>query len=232
MGLTNDPRKGTPSAGNYPHLNRITDSSVRDAYKHVTDKLIELRQEHDANIGRVTQPLTQDLNGNDRQLKSIRDPVDPQDAVTLQYLQTYVANYATAQGGSGTGAGGGTGGGTPAAPTVDAPNYSSIVGDVWASLGINSGSSPFELFKFAQTVVWQIAAAQPPGETAVGLLHQDAGDGVFTCDGQTYACFRICFDNGANIKILTGSFTAQWTQEADVPLTDWRAPTNPATSCP
>lgn len=231
MSSPNDPRKGSPSAGSYAHLNRITDPAIRDALKYLTDHQIQLRQDHDNYVGYVDKPLLTHLNANDKQLKSVMDPVDPQDAVTLTYLRTYVANYATAQGGAAASAGGGTGG-APSPGEATAPNYEAVVTDVWGSLGVTSASTPFQLFKFVQNVVWRISSMQPAGETLVGLLTQTGGDGVYTCNGVTYACFRLCFDNGANIKILTGSFQPQWTQEANIDVADWHAPTDPAVDCP
>lgn len=127
---------------------------------------------------------------------------------------------------SSSSSGGGGGGMSPA------PNHFAIVQAVWTQLGINPSSTPLELFKFAQTVVWDIAQIQAPSDPKAGLLMQAGGDGTYTCNGTTFACFRFCYDNGANIKILTGSYTAQWSQETDVPTADWSAPTDPATVCP
>lgn len=126
-----------------------------------------------------------------------------------------------------SGGGGGGGGGK-----AFAPNHADIANAVWAELGINPGSTDQQLFKYAQTVVWRIAQIQDPTDPMAGLLMQAGGDGTYNCGGQLFAVFRFCYNNGANIKILTGSYTAQWSQESDVPLTDWHAPTDPATVCP
>lgn len=83
-------RKGTYSSGDYAHLNQIEDELTRNAVRRVSDLLVQLRQEHDKTVGTVTKPLMVDLNSNDRRLTKLADPADPQDAVTLQYLQMYV----------------------------------------------------------------------------------------------------------------------------------------------
>lgn len=123
------------------------------------------------------------------------------------------------------------GGGSPQTP-VTVPDHLDIVQSVLASMPLDASSTNEQIFRFAQMVVWQIfnlGTDPPPLE--VGLLHQAAGDGVFTCAGVPYATFRICYNNGANIKILTGSYTAQWTQEANVPLDEYRPPTDPSGPC-
>jgi hypothetical protein len=240
--MAKDPRTGTFSPGTYAHINQVADPATKAALKQLTDQLILLRQSHEKQIGYVSKPLTVPLQANNNQLKGLQNPSHPQDAVTLGFLQTYVANYATAQGGPGTpagGGGGGTGGGGGGGGTTVAPNYSSIVNQTFGDLGLTDASvgDPHALFKFAQTCVWRISQAQPAGETLVGLLTQGGGDGTFTCNGVTYACYRLCFDNGANVKILAGGYTGSplrpdWTQQADIPVTDWHAPTDPATECP
>lgn len=120
-----------------------------------------------------------------------------------------------------------------APPRVTVPNHLDIVQAAYATLGgLNDTSTPEQLFRFAQLCAWNIQLANlDPPTIHVGLLMQGGGDGIFTCAGTSYACFRICYDNGANIKILTGSFQPQWTQEADVPLTDYHVPTDPAGAC-
>ena len=129
---------------------------------------------------------------------------------------------------SGTGGTGGSGGGT--GPIV--PNHLDIVQAVLGIMPLTGASPNADIFAFAQEVVWRIfnLGTDPPG-MLVGLLYQAAGDGVYTCAGTPYATFRICYDNGANIKILTGSYTAQWTPEAPIPIADWRAPVDPASPC-
>lgn len=123
-------------------------------------------------------------------------------------------------------------GGGDVQPPVTVPNHLDIVQSVLASMPLDGSSTNEQIFRFAQMVVWQIfQLGTDPPTINVGLLHQASGDGVFTCAGVPYATFRICYDNGANIKILTGSFTAQWTQEANVPLDEYRPPTDPSSPC-
>lgn len=231
--MADRPTKAQQSANNYGGLNQITDPYVRAAVKQLFDQVAHIQQTFLPTIGQVSQPLSTHLDGNGKLVRRIADPQQPEDAVNLRYLQSYVANFASALGAAGR-AGGGTGT-NPNAPQAKAPvDQSAIVESVRVSLGISASSTPHELFKFVQTVVWEISLLGPdPNSGAlVGLLMQEGGDGVFTCDGVTYACFRLLYDNGANIKILTGSYTTQWTQEADVAVTDWHAPTDPAISCP
>lgn len=229
------PTPAKPNAAPVAFANKIKDVDTRNA---VLEILKHLGTIHDTltTIGGVTKPLSTHLDSGNFQLKNVRDPVDDNDAVTLQFLQRYVANFASAFSNTTQSQAGGGSGSTPAPPTAAAPtNHVDIVEAARVSLGINAGSTNAQLFKFAQTVAWNIAAlGADPAAGNVGLLHQDSGDGVFYCVdmNDTLACFRICYDNGANIKILTGSYTSQWTQEADVPVTDWRAPTNPASVCP
>lgn len=215
------------------YANQIKDPAVRNAVLEIFRQIGTLTT-GGKEIGAVTKPLTQHLVGSNKQGKQFADPTDPQDVVTLRFLQSYVANFTAVLGGSDTPA-------TPAVPNVDPPtDQSGIVEAARVSLGISATSTPFELFKFAQTVVWNINALGPdPVAGDVGLLHQDAGDGVYFCVdmADTLACFRICYLVsgalvGANIKILTGSYTTQWTQEADIPAADWVAPTDPAVACP
>lgn len=114
------------------------------------------------------------------------------------------------------------------------PDHTGVVQAVLAAQSppLDEFSSNEQIFRFAQQVVWEIfQLGTDPPDMHVGLLHQAAGDGVFTCAGVPYATFRICYDTGANIKILTGSFTAQWTQEANVPLDEYRPPTDPSSPC-
>ena len=114
----------------------------------------------------------------------------------------------------------------------EVPNHLDIVQSVLGSMPLDATSPPADLFAFIQQVVWQISllGTDPPG-MLVGLLHQAGGDGVYTCAGTTYACFRLCYDNGANIKVLTGNFTAQWFPEAPIVIADWRPPKDPASPC-
>ena len=119
----------------------------------------------------------------------------------------------------------------PPAPSP-IPNHLATVQAVFAATPVDGTSTPEQLFRFAQMVAWQIMLlGTDPPPLAVGLLMQASGDGTFTCAGVTYASFRICYNNGGNIKILTGSFQPQWTQESDVPLTDYHVPTDPAGPC-
>lgn len=125
----------------------------------------------------------------------------------------------------------------PIPPPFVAPapeNHDALVATVLAAQvpPLDGTSTNEQIFRFAQQVVWEISLLGPDANGSnVGLLHQDSGDGVFTCAGIPYATFRICYDNGANIKILTGSFTAQWTQEGDIPISEWRPPTAPGSPC-
>lgn len=233
MGAFDRPVKAQQNQSPTAFVNKIADPNIRQAILEIY-RLLGDQASTNAGIGSVTKPLTSHMNAGGNQVKKAMDPTEPQDLVTLSFLQSYVANFASALGSAGA-AGGGTGT-DPSAPTAPAPSdQSGIVEAARVALGINAGSTPFELFKFAQTVVWNISLLGPdPVAGNVGLLHQDAGDGVFYCVdmNDTLACFRICYDNGANIKILTGSYTTQWTQESDVPVTDWVAPTDPTVACP
>lgn len=123
-------------------------------------------------------------------------------------------------------------GGIAPPPPATAPNHLDIAQAALATLGINASSTPEELFRYAQLVAWNVQAlgTDPPGWN-VGLLMQGSGSGVFNCAGINYASFRICYSNGANIKILTGSFVAEWLQEANIPLSDYHVPTDPASAC-
>lgn len=210
-------------------VNQIKDQPTRMAILEVFRQLGILTTAV-TQVGHVTRPLTTALDAGSNQLKRLQDPSDPSDAVTLRFLQSYVANVTAVLGGSDVP-------GDPATGTAPAPtDQSGIVESVRVSLGISASSTPFELFKFAQTVVWQIAALGiDPVAGNVGLLMQDSGDGTYLCPAmgpQVVACFRLCYDNGANIKILTGSYTTQWTQEADIALSQWHAPTDPGSVCP
>lgn len=208
---------------NLPTLPPSTPRPVQDAFARlqahstkVESELVDLK----SRVGQMPAPLT---------LDQIRQALQAGGShpLNIQNLQGTPAQANPIV--PSTPSGGGGGGGGNLAP---APNHADIVNAVWAELGINPSSTDFELFKFAQTVVWRISLVQAPEDPQAGLLSQRGGDGVYNCAGTTYACFRFCYANGANIKILTGSYTAQWTQEANVPPADWRAPTDPATVCP
>ncbi len=73
----------------YPGLNTIPIPEVRTVIKLVYDKIGSLEAQVPA-IGTVSQPLTDHLNANGKQLNKVADPTAPQDAVTLKYLQHYV----------------------------------------------------------------------------------------------------------------------------------------------
>ena len=215
-------------------VNKIQDPATRQAILEIFRMLGE-QTSTNTGIGRVIKPLTTHLNAGGNQVKRAMDPTEPQDLVTLSFLQSYVANFASALGSAGL-AGGGTGT-DPDVPTVPAPtNQLGIVEAARVALGINAGSTPFELFKFAQTVVWNISLLGPdPVAGLVGMAQQDIGDGIYLCTDigpRPVACFRIMYDNGANIKILTGTYTSQWTQEGDIAVANWTAPTDPAVACP
>ncbi len=85
----------TPPTTNYGYLSTIKDPSTRRAVKLILDRLgdIELRS---GGIGALTKPLTDDLNAAGNQLKSLKDPTNDRDAVTLQFLKSYVQSAITA----------------------------------------------------------------------------------------------------------------------------------------
>lgn len=78
-----------PSAAKYPGLSRITDPDVHAVAKILFDLVGGLQQQV-PQIGTVSQPLTDHLDSNGKQLKAVADPTAPQDAVTLKFLQHYV----------------------------------------------------------------------------------------------------------------------------------------------
>jgi hypothetical protein len=79
----------TPPTTNYGHLSTIKDGATRRVVKLILDRLGDIER-RSGGIGTLTKPLTADLNADGNQLKSLKDPTNDRDAVTLQFLKTYV----------------------------------------------------------------------------------------------------------------------------------------------
>lgn len=200
----------------YPQLDRITDVPTNQTTRLLWDRVHDLEERLKAAQGTITT-LVGATNTHDTAITKASRAASRALAVTQ--------SNASGDGGSG-GDGGGSGGGSgsAAAPT----SQLAIVQSVLTAQGWTATPNNQQLFAFIVEVVWQISALGTDAAAgSVGLLGQAAGDGVYTYLGVPYATFRLCYSNGANIKVLTGSYTAQWSQEADVPTTDWRAPVIP-----
>ena len=78
-----------PMTQRYPGLSTIQDPATRQVLKNLFDMMGGV-QVHTQAIGTVSAPLVAPLQGNKQQIKSLADPTEPQDAVTLKYLHTYV----------------------------------------------------------------------------------------------------------------------------------------------
>ena len=126
-------------------------------------------------------------------------------------------------------------GGGDVQPPITVPNHLDIAQAAHDSLGISPTSTVEEIFRYAQLTAWNISMlGTDPPSIHVGLLAQPTGDAIFTCAGTSYAAYRICYDNGANIKLLTSpehGAQAEWFQEANVDIPAWRPPTDPSGPC-
>lgn len=225
----------------YPRISNIQDNDVRETTRLLWDKYHDLNDTLTAKIAAIDvltegyASLTTAITSIGQQVvrigpaRNIDDSNPATNAAFGPSLGGSSPGAGTGGGGGGTGGGGGGGGGGG----TDAPDYSGLVQAAWAQTGINASSTDAQLFDFARLAVWSIAAAQVqhPLEPLVGLLTQGGGDGTYNCGGTIYACFRLCFNNGANIKILTGSYTPQWSQESDIDPVDWHQPIDPVAVC-
>lgn len=78
----------------YAALARVKDPDLRAALKLVLDQVGDLRAQA-VNIGLLTRPLSDALDGNGNLVSRIADPVDPEDAVNLRTLQGYIQGVLT-----------------------------------------------------------------------------------------------------------------------------------------
>lgn len=78
-----------PRRTSYALLDTIKDPQMRATVKLLMDRIGHLESQADA-IGTVSQPLAAALDANSQVLQNLKDPVDKQDAVTLDYLRKYV----------------------------------------------------------------------------------------------------------------------------------------------
>jgi hypothetical protein len=212
-------------ADNYSFLTKITDPGTRSAMKAALDRLAALEKQT-PNMGRVTQALQKPLNGGNQYLQNIKDPLNPQDAVTLNYLQTYVANafrmFKAEQA-----LAGGTGG-VPSDSCVDfdgkpfvdnIPDHSSTVTAIWNSAPLGPASSELDKYHFARAVAIALETVDAP--LTCGLLQKDSGANIYACSGVSYSISRVCFSNGHIFKILVdadpgGANTPTWSDNCGV----------------
>lgn len=71
------------------NLGSIEDLKTREALKHALDRIghVETLTE---GIGAVARPLSTHLDSNNKRLTQLGEPVDKQDAVTLDYMRKYI----------------------------------------------------------------------------------------------------------------------------------------------
>lgn len=193
----------TPAKGNASptaYLNQIQDPNIRNAVRDILNQLGAIQKQL-AVLGQLTRPLTQTINASNYQIKRIGDPSDPQDAVTLRYLQNYVANFAAQFQGSQAQAGGADGQpDTPTPPPTDIADHSGVVTDIWNMAPLGPTSTDVELYRFVQAVANALVGADPP--LVCGLLHKGSGANIYTCAGETYSISRVCYDRGDVFKVL------------------------------
>lgn len=188
---------------NYQGLNSIRDPQVRNAVKNLLDRIAALERQGQS-MGVVTQPLIQELNASAYRIRNIRNPEAPQDAVTLKYLQDYVANAFSAFAGiQQTQQGGGTNpGGNPGeAPADNIGDYAGLVTDIWNASPLGPTSTELDKFRFC----WQVAAAigtDASSGLVCGMLEKTSGDNIYACGGSIYSISRVCFENGHLFKVL------------------------------
>lgn len=181
-------------------VNQITDPHIRAAVLEVFKQLGVINGRL-SSIGQLTAPLTTALNASNNQLKRLQDPSDPQDAVTLRYLQTYVANFAATFSGNQAQAGGSDGEPTsPDEPPVPVPDHLDVVTAIWNLAPLGPSSPEVDLYRFVQAVANALLSVDPP--LTCGLLHKPTGANIYTCAGETYSIARICYDNGQVYKIV------------------------------
>jgi hypothetical protein len=216
----------------YPMVTSVKDWDTQQALREIWNQVHNLgttQSTHAADIAAAQSTiatLRSQLTAAQQQLVRIGPAqyVDKASPNTSMYFGVNAGNSGV--GGTGSNVSPGGGGGTPA------PNYANVVQAAWAAVGgLSSSSTSADWFLFIRTAVWNISALQPANEPLVGLLTQAGGDGTYNCGGTVYACFRLCFNNGANIKVLTGSFQPEWVQEADIPIPAWHAPIDPTAAC-
>lgn len=196
--MANPSPTATPNAGNYAFLNQITDVAVRNAVRQLMNENTAIRQQLEQ-LGRLTKPLTQILDAGRNQLKNLKDPSDPADAVTLRFLQFYVANFASAFG-SEAGAGGGEPQPPGPCPPTTIADHAADVSAIWTATPVLPGSPDVDLYRFCQAVATFLETADPP--FTCGLLLKSSGVNIYDCMGISYSISRVCYDNGRIFKIL------------------------------
>lgn len=231
------PPKGTPSANGYGFLNQIQDRATRDAIKKILDQLTSVQEQLQQGLGQLTQPLTQSLIASNNQLKRLADPSDPQDAVTLRYLQEYVANFASAFSGTQAAAGGGEGeGDVPPSDGIVIPDHLDVVTNLWNASPLGPSSTDVELYRFVQAVAYALETVDfaATGLTC-GLLYKPTGAARYDCSGISYSISRVCYDNGHAFKVLIdadpgGSRLPCWADNGGTDETVYR-PVSSSGSC-
>lgn len=180
--------------------NQIKDTATRNAVLEIFKQLGAIQAKLDASLGRLTLPLTTQLNAANNRLVRLEDPRDAQDAVTLRYLQQYVANFAATFSGSQAEAGGADGT-NPETPIDDGiPDHLDVVTAIWNTAPLGPTSTDVELYRFCQDVANALLAVDPP--YTCGLLEKSTGANIYSCAGESYSISRICYDNGHVFKIL------------------------------
>jgi hypothetical protein len=209
-------------ADNYTFLSKIADTSTRKAMKAALDRLGVLERQA-ATIGSVSQALKTPLDGGKQYLQNIRDPAQLQDAVTLNYLQTYVANAFQAFSAEQAQAGG-SGGQTPPSDDINdgIPDHSAEVTAIWNSAPLGPASTEVEKYRFCRAVAQALETSDfaTLGRTC-GLLEKDTGANIYLCTGTSYSISRVCYDNGHVFKILVdadpgGANTPTWADNGGV----------------
>lgn len=221
--------------GAYDFLSRIPDPHTRTAAKRMMDRIGKLEQQI-ADQGTVTKPFTGAVNAGGFHLQNLKNPIEKQDAVTLDYLRKYVANAFSAFNASEAAAGGGTGVPDPGKKFDDnIPDHGDVVATLAASHAIGPASTALEVFRFCQDVAWTLAGL---GEDPLcGLLIAPAGgDNVYACGGITYRYNRVCYSNGHAFKILIdsdpgGARTPCWTDNGGVSVDLYHVATDPTSAC-
>lgn len=209
-----------------PTLPPGTPQSVKTAFQRLFEHATAMEQvvqQLQGKVGAMPAPLT--LSQIQAALQA-----DGSHPLNIQNLQGTPATSNPTIPSSGGGGGGGGGGGY-----APAPNHADIAQAVYTELGISGTSTPFQLFKATQTVIWRIAQIQAPTDPQVGFVTQAGGDGTYNCGGTLFAIYRLMYNNGANIHIWLSPEKGNapgWYQEANVNVSDWHAPTDPATVCP
>ncbi len=219
------PTKPTFNSAPTAFANQIKDIPTRNAVLEIFKQLGQIQTQIDKSLGRVSLPLTTQLNAANNRLVRLEDPRDPQDAVTMRYLQSYVANFAAQFSGSQAQAGGADGE-DPTSPIDDGiPDHLDVVTALWNAAPLGPASSDVELYRFCQSVANALLAVDPP--YTCGLLAKSTGANIYSCAGESYSISRICYDNGHVFKVLIdadpgGSRLPCWASNPPLIPTEYR----------